>query len=285
MIFTKDSGTINKNSNNLNLSHLSHSLENDQIIGPYFSGFFSDGENFSFIFEANGNEITNQEIENFFTNYTNEDFDPSSYVILDYVSKEVAKKPVETIDYVVELNPASLENGALVPNRVFHFGELREVIWYADSAKTIPVIKVEIIYNRTSTGIALSRQTKRSWYKKDGSLSLLKVTNKTYNEIDMMDEMYTRRTNVVSDGIITAVYALSLIYPSMDPTEREDMGKEYIGERQLEIDKFIKSGTKDLLNSITQDTTTTWMNTTIAEFGGATLRETLMYKLDIWNNA
>lgn len=267
-----------------NMAHMDYNLRQEEYIKDYYTGMIRRSNNIEIIFSTGYVEETlNTAVTSFLSNYINYDFNPEDYRIYDYCTDNVKTKEAQAIDYKVELDSNKLETGALIPSRTFHFGELQEVIWYADSAHQIPVLKVEIIYTRTGTGIAVSRVTNRYWYKKNGEFDLLKTTSKTYGPIDMMEEMYTRRRNVVSDAIITAVYILSLVYPEMDHVEREDIGKNYIGDRQDLIDRFINSGTKDLLNNITADTTTVWMNAEIAP--GVTLRTTLMYKLDIWNNS
>lgn len=146
-----------------------------------------------------------------------EDVDPYLKIpkIYDYVKYDVRHKHFHNIDYKKELTIS------LIPKRTIAQGEVTRVDWYRSLDESMNpvdlILRVEVVYNRDSTGFATSRSTNRVWINRDGSDNEnIKITAKYYfiNPSDMIDEGLRRRKLLVNSiQIPTLTFMTEVLMP------------------------------------------------------------------------
>lgn len=178
------------------------------------------------------------------------------------------------IDYTILPN-------ALHPVRTFNQGELVLVEWYTDDTLTTKVLKVDIVYTRDAFGYVTSRVTTRTWFNDDGSENPSKsIRVKQYDEVKKQSEIKTRRENN-----ILAVQSQVLTYMVLtgvggDPLVALSTGRAFIESLDAEVDKYIKSGSSQLVDAVNNNTTDTWLDN-IVPGDVITIRDYMVAELTI----
>ena len=220
--------------------------------------------------------------------------------IYSIVKGEAGAKHFHNIDYKKELSQA------LIPKRSVSQGEVTQVDWYeALNSSMVPeghVLKVVIVYQRDSSGFALSRSTVRTWINEDGTENdESKITNKYYfvNPSDMIDEGLKRRKLLVSSiQIPTLTFmteALMLLGYSQEAVMLK--GRNFMDDYETFFNKFIDNsstitdpadpdvGEKTIVVRLRDEARfeyTEWLDKAPASLGGmTTIRQYLISEFDI----
>jgi hypothetical protein len=206
--------------------------------------------------------------------------EPWGAKIYELAKFDAKAKHFHNINYKTELTQA------LYPKRTFVQGELQECIWYADQALSVPVIKVDISYNRGDTGFALDRTTTRFWYNVDGTLQTsTKVTTKVYslNPMEMIVEGVTRRRNIIDNMKINALGMMQATMTSNTDAEIEAIAKEFMYEFVDEISAFINDSNESILDGFLSASTEDypWLENIINQ-EGMTIKDYICNEVNIW---
>jgi hypothetical protein len=191
---------------------------------------------------------------------------------------DAKSKHFHNINYKTELTQS------LYAKRTFVQGELQECIWYANPDLTVPVIKVEISYNRTETGFALDRTTTRSWYNVDGTLQdSTKVTTKVYslNPMEMIVEGVTRRRNIIDNMKINALGMMQATMTSNTDAEIEAIAKDFMYQFVNEINAFVNDSNDAILTGF-QNISTDDYPWLLNDCGGFTIQDYIFGEVNIW---
>ena len=186
-------------------------------------------------------------------------------------------------------------------------GEYRKVEFYADTQRTKLVIKSEMTYKRQPNGMLtrvrddaewadpdyFGRRCIRTWYRKDGTAHpVTKITFKTYNLEEAMEEGERRRTNVkrrLKTDVLSMLVATRAVNPA-EPTPQEIAAAEADGRTFLqtyrnELSDYIESGDLDFkvppaVPNITDDTSA-WLSNDVTPYGwtGPTIRDEILNSL------
>ena len=164
----------------------------------------------------------------------------------------------------------------LHPKRTLIKGELKEISWYADDSETDLILKVDVDYNRDSLGFALSRTTTRTWYREDGTAHPdQKITSKTYDDLDQINEGVRRRGNLHKALQKPILGMMLLTIQGKTATDIVQDGRDFLKYYQNDFNAFVDESHKGVLDLISADTIHTWLDNDIG--GGLTIR---MYILD-----
>ena len=163
----------------------------------------------------------------------------------------------------------------LFPLRTFHFGELQQVLWYADQAKTDLVLKADIVYNRDTLGFVTSRTTTRTWICEDNTEHVdTKVGIKEYTQEQAIAEGVRRRTNVV-DGFQQPAIGLMVQYAAYTPTDAVIEGSRFMESIAAEIQSYIHTPRLNHFQDALTNATETWLDSVI-DGGTYTIRQYLI---------
>ena len=165
-------------------------------------------------------------------------------------------------------------------------GEVREVRYYTDATKNDLVLKVEVVYTRTSNGLATSRTTTRTWYRRDGTPHpLTKVTLKEYDDLMQMQEGKRRRGNVVDQLTLDVLMMLVVTETGGDIPAAEAIGMVYMGKYSVALSNYVRTGDMSFKvppasPNITDDTED-WLDNDLALIGmpGVTIRMAILNSL------
>lgn len=186
--------------------------------------------------------LTNEEevlINNFVQDFVDEDVNQKIPKIHE-ISNEQGKH-FHAINYKLGLSQS------LIPVRTVTKGEVQKVVWYKkfdENMKPVePVLKTEIVYNRDSSGFAISRVTTRTWFNVDGSENKdKKITKKYYfvNEADMIDEGIKRRSLLVKDLQIPVMKGMTgaLIPKGYSETSALLLGRHFMDDYRISFEDF-----------------------------------------------
>lgn len=197
--------------------------------------------------------------------------------IYDYAKYDALHKHYHNINYVIDVQK-------LHPKRIFLFGAVVQVIWYAEPALITPVIQVDILYNYDTLGFATDRTVTRSWYRKNGQLHPhTKVTTKDYtiNPQDQLDEAILRRknnvrqTNLALIGVVPGLTQADPLVTDRTAEEVRDDGVSFYNNHTNDLTTYIETGSQNLENAVRDDITlspwgtpvTGWFNANAQSLG------------------
>jgi hypothetical protein len=250
-------------------------------VGPKIDGIgYDDPHLFVYTNSAlDGSDLGN--LEAALRDYVDEDdSDTITPIIYNYVTDRVVRsKHHSEIDYKVELNQS------LFPLRTIVEGEVQRVDWYADQQFSIPVIRTEIAYVRDTAGFALSRQTVRSWYNKDGSLNPdTKTTNKLYytDPVLMIQEGIRRRRNIIDEMKLVAVNQMQTNFAAeYGPGVVLDWGRSFMAKHKVSTEAFVGETYKQIVTDFqaSDPDHNLWLDSAFPGFG--TIRDYLVSMVDI----
>lgn len=186
----------------------------------------------------------NSLLDNLILNF--EDVDPDLKIpkIYDYVKAEARHKHFHNIDYKKELTIS------LIPKRTITQGEVTQVDWYASLNESMEpvnlILRVEVVYNRDSTGFATSRTTNRIWINRDGSDNeSIKTTSKYYfiNPSDMIDEGLRRRKLLVNSIQIPTLTFMSEALIPLGYTQESVVlkGRAFMDDYEQYFSNFVEN--------------------------------------------
>ena len=191
-----------------------------------------------------------------------------------------------------EINYKTGLNSRLHAKRTFVKGELQKAEWYAyyDGLNyENKILDVDVIYNRDALGFADSRITTRTWYYEDGTpCDEKKITTKYYTDpVERIQEGKRRRGNLI-DILMNNTMGLMIETMAADPLDPVEVGgiiqqgRDLMKEYQGDITAFIEESHTAFIDSLTNDTTHTWLDNQPVSLGGSTsIRNYLIAELTI----
>lgn len=177
-----------------------------------------------------------------------------NYLVANFKDVDVSQKVPKILDLTKEfskhfhaINYVKGLSQSLIPKRTVTKGEVTKVVWYKSLDKNMnpvdPILKTEVVYNRDSSGFALSRVTTRTWYNLDGSENKeKKITNKYYliNESDMINEGIKRRGLLVKNLQIPVIKGMTaaLIPQGYSETAALLLGRHFMDDYRISFEDF-----------------------------------------------
>lgn len=184
-------------------------------------------------------------LDNLVTTFDDQDPELQVPKIYSLAKAEASTKHFHNINYKsVDLTQA------LIPLRTVTRGEVTKVEWFktldAEMKPTDLVLKVDIAYNRDTTGFATSRVTTRTWINEDGTENPeVKVTNKFYfvNPSDMIDEGLRRRKLLVNTiQIPTLTFMTEVLTPLGYNQEAIVLkGRAFMDDYEQDFSNFVEN--------------------------------------------
>ena len=222
--------------------------------------------------------------------------DEADLAITDLLVEVDKGRDVRVVDYKTGL----IERLHKVVTNVYR-GEVREVDYFVDATEADLVLSVKVYadeacttlgYSRNSLGSPVERWTRRTWYRKDGSVGVTKTTHKVYTHdpAAQMREGMRRRTNVIDKMSIDVLQAhvFTTATDPMSPTDLElatsyNVVTEYMDKYEASVTTFIRTGRHDFTeppdNPNITDDTESWLDNDVEAMGypaGWTIRAILL---------
>ena len=185
-------------------------------------------------------------------------------------------------------------------------GEVQQVIWYESMGPSnfpiTPVIKVDIVYTRSSVGFALYRETKRWYYREDGTIHEdFNPSMKYYyvNDQDMIDEGIKRRSLLVKSVQIPVMNLMMEVLMPLGVTETSVImkGRRFMDSYETQFVNFINNsstvtdpqdvnyGRKSVIVALENESDIEfeeWLNKSPNSLGGAqTIKQWLIEEFNI----
>jgi hypothetical protein len=206
----------------------------------------------------------------------------SYFMIYDYLTDSInsgdvmlSAKPPVNVDYdIIGLHKKrTLVKGELV--KVEYFGN------YDDVTKNFSnkVIAEDRIYYRVNQMVS-KRVMSIKWFLNDGSVGYEKTTTKYYSTTESMQELDTRRSNIISDLKINTV-GLVMMCSGVTSVEAQTIARPMVSTYNLEISKYLQGYEQELRTAVANDVTYSWLNLTIPNTGGMTIRQYLISGLTV----
>lgn len=169
----------------------------------------------------------------------------------------------------------------------FEAGELTNMKWYADEARTDLIIDVSIVYNRDFLGHATNRVTTRSWVREDGTFHPdQKITTKTYDDVGKIVEIQTRRKNLVDQLKLPILSVIQQNTPLLDGETMPEfamriqgIGKDFLRRNKEYFTTFIEDGDLRLRSEISSSQES-WMSGLMPD-GVTTIKQYLLSQIDL----
>lgn len=207
-----------------------------------------------------------------------------------FVVPSVIWEPPLSLDYTKALKIR------LKRKMTFVKGELQKVEYHPDATVNPDgsitydngaVVREDYTYTRDAIGLALSRTLTITWICQDDSdHPTTKTMIKVYNRSQRMKEGKRRRGNVVDD--LEVLVAALLIETELENQGNDidatvNLGRGFTTTYGDEIRDYVQVGKKDILQSVLDDTTYTWLNNQPLSLGGTvSIRDMIHATLDIW---
>ena len=193
----------------------------------------------------------------------------------NYANNINPKKPPTSLDYDIigQHKKRYLVKGELI--KVEYYGE------YNPTTKQYSklVVSEDRVYYRVNQMVD-RREMVIKWYDNDGSVCVTKNTTKYYSVTEGIQELDTRRANVIADLKINTV-GLIMICSGVTSVQAQAIGRPMVATYNSEISKYLQGYEAELRAAITNDTTYTWLNSVIPNTGGLTIRMYLLDGLDV----
>lgn len=193
----------------------------------------------------------------------------------NYVNNINPNKPPMSLDYdIIGLHKKRyLVKGELV--KVEYYGEYDHITKQYSKL----VVSEDRVYYRENQMVS-RREMTINWYDNDGSVCVTKNTTKYYSITESMQELDTRRANVISDLKINTV-GLIMMCSGVTSIQAQAIGRPFMSTYSVEISSYLHGYEQELNNAIYNDTTFSWLNAVIPNSGGITIRMYLLNGLDI----
>jgi len=188
-------------------------------------------------------------------NFVNEfaDSDPELKVpkIYDYARPHVKSKDHRSIIYTSTKDLTQ----SLHPKRVAVKGEVQYVEWYSDIDETMTklsnlILKVQITYTRLPSGLALYRDTIRTWINRDGTENTQQASSRKYYTINSgstIDEGIKRRTLLVTNIQVPVMEAMKQVLMPYNYTEEAVIlkGRDFLDDYHSDFEMFKKESSSE----------------------------------------
>lgn len=163
-------------------------------------------------------------------------------------------------------------------------GELIKVEYYGDYnyvTKTYSkkIVSEERTYYKVNQ-LLNRREMTIKWYLSDGSVGFQKNTTKYYSNTEAMAELDTRRANIISELKINTV-GLIIFCSGVTSVQAQLIGKPLVSTYNIEMSKYVQGYEQELRDAILNDTIYPWLNLTIPNTGGMTIRQYLISGLTV----
>lgn len=176
--------------------------------------------------------------------------------------------------------------------RTFNQGELTRVEYYdqfnptANTFSGLVVVENRIYYRINQ--LLNSRIMNIAWIMNDGvSTGFTKTTYKNYTALEAIQAGQARRENVIADleinviGLLMALGTGGTGTTTLNSLQAQMNGAPFLSTYNAQISKFIQGFEQDIKNAIAADTIYPWLNLTIPNTGGITIRQYLIAGLTI----
>lgn len=199
----------------------------------------------------------------------------AEFLISNYIENGVQYNPSITpkaLNYIVQVTKKFTRGETFNSH-----GELEEVIYYEDvnndGTLDNPVIRVAVSYERDALGNVESRETTRSWFKKDGTETTgeeTKVTKKLYSGGQIVREGKRRRENIVLNLEIQVLQIIMITQAPQTTQAALDLqtnGLEFMSQYTGNFDKYIAAQSIAILTDVTNADVNTyaWLDDTITQ--------------------
>lgn len=168
--------------------------------------------------------------------------------------------------------------------RTFNKGELERVEYYEkfnQTANTFTNKVVEEIRTYYRINQMLSRREMTiNWLLSNNTTGYTKTTTKYYTMIEAIQAGETRRSNLISDLKIDVI-GLIMMASGATSIQAQFAGTPFLSTYAIEISKYIQGFEQQLKDAIANDVLYSWMNLTIPNTGGITIRQYLIGELSI----
>lgn len=193
----------------------------------------------------------------------------------NYVNSINPQKPPMNLDYDII---------GLHKKRYLVKGELIKVEYYGEYNHTTKqysklVVSEDRVYYRVNQMVD-RREMVIKWYDNDGTVCTTKNTTKYYSITESMQELDTRRANIIADLKINTV-GLVMICSGVTSVQAQTIARPMVSTYNLEISKYLQGYEQELRDAITNDTLYSWLNCVIPNTGGYTIRMYLLDGLDV----
>lgn len=141
------------------------------------------------------------------------------------------------------------------------------------------VVREDRVYYRINQMVS-KREMDIKWYLNDGTIGTTKHTIKYYSVTEGMQELDTRRSNVISELKINTV-GLIMACSGVTSLQAQAVGRPFLSTYTIEISKYLQGYEQELRNAITNDATYPWLNLAIPNTGGYTIRMYLLDGIDV----
>lgn len=193
----------------------------------------------------------------------------------NYANNINSKKPPTSLDYDII---------GLHKKRTLVKGELVKVEYYGEYNHTTKqysklVVSEDRVYYRVNQMVD-RREMVIKWYDNDGIVCMTKNTTKYYSITESMQELDTRRANIIADLKINTV-GLVMMCSGITSVQAQTVAKPMVSTYNLEISKYLQGYEQELRDAITNDTIYSWLNLAIPNTGGYTIRMYLLDGLDV----
>lgn len=193
----------------------------------------------------------------------------------NYVNSINTKKPPMSLDYDII---------GLHKKRYLVKGELIKVEYYGEYNPTTKeysklVVSEDRVYYRVNQMVD-RREMVIKWYDNDGSVCVTKNTTKYYSITESMQELDTRRANIISDLKINTV-GLIMMCSGVTSIQAQAIGRPFLNTYGVEISSYLHGYEQVLNTAIYSDTQYEWLNLVIPNTGGITIRMYLLDGLDV----
>jgi len=191
-------------------------------------------------------------------------------------------------NYVENKNQSAFEINydiiGLHKKRTIVKGELIKVEYYGDfdpitNTYYQKIVSEERVYYRVNQMVS-RREMLIKWYLSDGSVGVEKSTVKYYSTIESIQELDSRRSNIISDLKINTI-GLIAVCSGITSLQAQLVGRPFVSTYALEISKFLQGYEGELKSAILNDTIYGWLNLSIPNTGGLTIRQYLLSGLDV----
>lgn len=262
--------------------------------------------------EKTTKSLPNLYVLNSETIYYQQDLDETYYPATDFVEftytvNDVFKKVLEEPQHVKiyrfitipnhDLTYAPIDHDykrgltiSLYPVMSFNKGELYNVKYYSDAAKTDLILDVSMAYVRDVLGFPQTRTVTRTWFREDGSsASPTKLTTKIYpdNLTTYLNEGVRRRGNLI-DILTAEVLQFRVLYEPLQGTETSaekyvrivNSGRKFKRLYDVDFDTFIKDAYRDGLVSTIESAGDAWLDIDIVHLS-KTIRQYILDEISV----
>jgi hypothetical protein len=163
-------------------------------------------------------------------------------------------------------------------------GEVRRVGFFDPDDLTTEVVREDVVYTRAANGLALSRETVRTWFCEDGTAHPVgKTSTKVYSDdpVEQMDEGERRRGNVIKRLTIDVLGMLAATQTAGNLVAAELLGRDFTDLHAAAITSYLRIGDNATLQGEVVADPTPWLDNDLAAVGapGVTIRQAIVSAL------